>query len=70
MVDVAINGDATDNLSGVESLTFKVTDEYGKVQPTLTDFGSTIKLEASRDGNDKDGRIYTVSATAKDKVKQ
>ena len=68
MVDVAINGDATDSLSGIESLTFKVTDEYGKVQPTLTDFGSTIKLEASRDGNDKDERTYTISATAKDKA--
>jgi len=68
MVDVAINGDVTDNLSGIESLTFKVTDEYGKVQPTLTGFGSTIKLEASRDGSDKDGRIYTISATAKDKA--
>ncbi|TBR18801.1 hypothetical protein EPO66_01145 [bacterium] len=68
MVDVVIKGEATDSLSGIDSLTFKVTDEYGKVQPTLTGFNSTIKLEASRNGDDKDGRTYTITATAKDKA--
>ncbi len=68
MVDVTISGEAEDNLSGIESLTFVVKDEYGKCQPIITSFGSTIKLKASRDGNDKDGRIYTISATAKDKA--
>lgn len=68
MVDVTIKGEATDNLSGIDTLTFKVTDEYGKVQPSISGFGSIIKLEASRDGNDKDGRTYTISATAKDKA--
>ncbi len=68
MVDVTISGKAEDSLSGIDSLSFKVTDEYGKVQPIITGFGSTIKLEASRDGNDKDGRIYAISVTAKDKA--
>ena len=68
MVDVTIKGEATDNFSGIDSLTFKVSDEYGRCQPAITGFGSTIKLEASREGNDKDGRTYAISVTAKDRT--
>lgn len=69
MVPVTLTGKMTDNLSGVDPNTaqFWVVDEYGKVQPsgaiTLNADGTysfTIDLEASRLGQDKDGRTYTV----------
>ncbi len=47
-------------------LEFQVEDEYGTIEPALSDFGETIKLEAARDGNDKDGRIYTITVIATD----
>jgi hypothetical protein len=52
---------------------YAVTDEYGQVQPsgsvTLKSDGSstfTIQLQASRDGNDRDGRQYTITVKAPD----
>ena len=75
MVPVTISGAMTDNLSGLNASTaaFAVTDEYGQVQPsgpvTVGNIGSysfVINLQASRDGNDKDGRQYTIKVTAQD----
>jgi len=75
MVPVTISGAITDSLSGVDPSTaaFAVVDEYGQVQPsgpvTLGAGGSysfTISLQASRNGNDKDGRHYTITVSAKD----
>jgi hypothetical protein len=66
MVNVLIGGSANDSLSGIASNTFNVTDEYNTVEPVITNFNTTIKLEASRKGSDKDGRIYTISVTSKD----
>ncbi len=48
-----------------------VEDEYGQVEPTLTIYhqstiNQTIKLEASRKGDDKDGRKYTIKIIAVD----
>jgi len=68
MVDVKITGAAKDALSGIDHVEFKVVDEYGKCQPVISGFGATIKLEASREGSDKDGRVYTIFATAFDKA--
>ena len=68
MVAVTINGSATDKLSGIDTVTFKVVDSYGTCQPMIAGFGSTIQLEASRKGSDKNGRVYTITATAKDKA--
>ncbi len=68
MVNVTISGQATDVLSGIDTVTFKVVDSYGTCQPTIAGFGSTIQMEASRKGNDKNGRVYTIIATAKDKA--
>lgn len=68
MVNVTVNGSASDQLSGIASISFKVTDEYGKVEPTISKFGDVIQLEAWREGNDPDGRIYTISVTATDKA--
>ena len=50
-----------------------VTDKDGLVQPsgkvTLASNGSysfTIQLQASQNGNDKDGRQYTITVSAQD----
>lgn len=64
MVDVKITGNSSD--SHFKNTTFNVEDEYNLIQPTLTDFGQTIQLEAKRNDYDLDGRAYTIQATAED----
>ena len=75
MVSVTVSGAITDNVSGVNPTTaaFAVVDEYGTVQPngpvTLGSGGSyafTVSLQASRNGNDTDGRQYTITVSAQD----
>ncbi|OGX44222.1 MAG: hypothetical protein A3G38_01640 [Omnitrophica WOR_2 bacterium RIFCSPLOWO2_12_FULL_51_8] len=66
--DVTIGGEAKDSLSGILLSTFKVDDEYKTIEPPISDFNTIVKLEAWRDGNDKDGRYYNVSVTTKDKA--
>lgn len=75
MVAVRFSGAITDTGSGVDakSVAYAVKDEYGEVQPhgsvTLAAGGTysfTILLEASRRGQDKDGRRYTITIQAKD----
>jgi hypothetical protein len=76
MVPDAISGSVGDSLSGVDpsSMTFRVVDEYGALQPTgpVTvnadgSYSFTIMLEASRLGGDADGRRYQIIVTATDK---
>jgi hypothetical protein len=75
LVPVTISGTITDAASGVDasSATFRVLDEYGQAQPggavVLGAGGSysfTVMLEASRRGDDRNGRLYTVTVTARD----
>lgn len=66
LVPVTINGSATDTESGVASVSFTITDEYGQPYEQVTDFGQTVQLQASRMGNDRDGRVYTVTVRAAD----
>lgn len=78
MVSVVVSGTITDNeLGGTgvnqSTATYAVTDKYGQVQPTgavtLRPDGSysfTIQLEASWNGNDKGGRQYIITVSAKD----
>ncbi|GEM_PF-1627573 len=66
LVPIQVNGLATDEteLAGVE---ITLSDEYGSmIGQVVPGFGSTIWLEAWRDGNDMDGRVYTVTAVATD----
>ena len=74
-VPITVTGTVTDSGSGVDlsSVKFAVTDEYGAVQPTgpITvaangSFKVSVPLMASRNGNDRDGRRYTIVITAKD----
>jgi hypothetical protein len=76
MVPIRIAGTITDAGSGVDPRTtaYAVEDEYGNVEPrggpiALGENGSysfTIDLEASRKGNDRDGRHYTIIVSAQD----
>jgi hypothetical protein len=54
---------------------YQVIDEYGQVQPsgsvTLDEGGQyafTVALPASRNGNDRDGRRYTITVSATDQA--
>jgi probable HAF family extracellular repeat protein len=77
-VAVTVTGKITDSGgSGVQagSAAYVVMDEYGQLQPsgslTLEADGSyafTVALEASRRGNDQDGRHYTIAVSAKDNI--
>jgi hypothetical protein len=71
MTPVTVSGVITD-LSPTTA-TFRVVDEYGKVQPSGSvtigaggAFSFVIKLEAYRNGTDADGRVYTIIVTATD----
>lgn len=73
MVDVRITGNADDGLSGIESLSYTVDDEYNRIggAGSVTanadgGFTFTVRLKAARLGNDRTGRVYTVNVTAVD----
>ncbi len=66
MVNIKITGNISDNHLNLNKTTFKVEDEYNLIEPALTDFDQTIQLEAKRNGNDVDGRTYTIQATTED----
>lgn len=66
MVEVLVNGETTDDGSGLASVDITVADEYGKYNLTLPGFGASVALEAWRDGKDRDGRVYTFTAVATD----
>src|SRR5215471_9082646 len=68
-----MSGSITDAGSGVNAstATYAVTDEYGSVQPSGHvilgsdgEYSCTIQLQASRNGDDKDGRQYIITASA------
>ncbi|MBU5613518.1 LamG-like jellyroll fold domain-containing protein [Geomonas azotofigens] len=61
-VPVKITGGAEAVGSTIKSVSISVTDEYGKYMYRNLSFGSTVMLEAWRNGNDKDGRKYTITA--------
>jgi hypothetical protein len=73
---VTVSGTIKDELGGswVQTSTYRVIDEYGQSQPsgsvTLVDgqYTFTVALEASRRGNDSDGRHYTIAVSAKDNL--
>jgi hypothetical protein len=57
---------------GVQASTYQVIDEYRQIQPQgsvpIADgsYAFTVALEASRRGNDRDGRSYTIVVSATD----
>jgi hypothetical protein len=76
MVPVRLFGTAMDMGSGIQNIHLEVIDEYGECEPVVQDilpediidgnWERTIELMASRRGNDKDGRTYTIIVTATD----
>jgi len=66
--DVFIDGSASDALSSMDYVNYWVDDEYDLVEPVIGGFGTYILLEAARDGNDKDGRLYTIIVEAVDRA--
>jgi hypothetical protein len=71
MIAVTVSGRVQD--ASLVSLSFAVFDEYKKIQPsgTLTwnadgTYSFVVRLEAFRNGNDADGRVYTIRVTATD----
>ena len=65
LVNVEVSGSASDN-NQIANKIFEVRDEYDQVEPTITDFGTMIQLQASRKGEDKDGRKYEIRILAAD----
>jgi hypothetical protein len=77
MVPVTVRGTIVDSGSGVNpaSASFAVQDEYRLVQPqgkialdVMGNYMFTIRLQASRNANDFNGRHYTIRISASDKV--
>lgn len=66
MINIQVLGNASDN--NEVNTSFQVIDEYGLIQPQVSDFEQTIQLEAKRNGDDLDGRTYTVFVIATDKA--
>ena len=79
-VNVTLAGAAEDAGTGIDSVSFRVLDEYGLVQPEVApisggglprvDFSQAIPLEATRAGKDKNGRTYTLEVTVTDRACQ
>ena len=73
-VNVRIDGNGSDSISGLASVRYTVTDEYGTPLSlplrTLTGnsntWSETLTVVASREGTDLDGRLYVVVATLTD----
>jgi hypothetical protein len=75
LVPVTVSGTMSDAGAGVDanSASYRVQDEYGRVQPSGAivvgaggSYSFTVMLEASRRGNDRDGRHYSVTVSVKD----
>jgi probable HAF family extracellular repeat protein len=73
LVTVTVSGAITDEGSRVEASTYQVIDEYDQIQPsgnislgTDGSYAFTVGLQASRRGNDQNGRRYTIVVSATD----
>jgi probable HAF family extracellular repeat protein len=75
LVTVTVSGTITDKpfRFGVNSAVYQVMDEYGQIQPSGSvtlgadgRYAFTVALQASRRGNDQDGRRYTIVVSATD----
>ncbi|HZH32298.1 MAG TPA: family 10 glycosylhydrolase [Pyrinomonadaceae bacterium] len=75
-VNVSIKGSASDAVSGLASVSYVVTDEYGtplsiparSLSGQASEWTDSLTLEARRDGRDRDGRLYRVVATVTDEA--
>ena len=73
-VNVTVSGEGADAVSGLSSVTYVVTDEYGAplaiparaLGGGSASWADSLAVEARRDGADADGRLYRVVATLSD----
>ena len=73
-VNVRIDGNGSDAVSGLASVSYVVTDEYGtaltkpvrSLSGSSTTWNETLGVVAQREGTDLDGRLYVVVATLTD----
>ncbi len=73
---ITVSGHVTDTSGGVPTtVNYQVVDEYGKVQPSGTaavdangNYSFVVPLQSSRLGQDKDGRLYTITVTTTDQA--
>ena len=74
MMDVAISGNGSDAGSGLAEVTYLVTDEYGMsfsiagrpLNGNSANWVESLSIEAARNGDDTDGRVYSIVATVTD----
>ena len=74
LTNVSINGTGADSGSGLAQVSYVVNDEYGtalsidarSLSGAAASWIEGLLVEARRDGNDRDGRLYTVTATVTD----
>ncbi|HWS90318.1 MAG TPA: family 10 glycosylhydrolase [Pyrinomonadaceae bacterium] len=74
--EVSVGGSGADATSGLAAVTYVVTDEYGaplSIDPRALSGNSagwaeSLTVEASRRGDDRDGRLYRVTATLTDQA--
>lgn len=74
--EVSLNGAGSDTVSGLASVSYVVTDEYGAplsiparaLSGASADWAEALTVEASRRGDDRDGRLYRVTATVTDQA--
>jgi hypothetical protein len=72
--EVSVAGAGSDATSGLASVTYVVTDEYGAplsiparaLAGASAEWAEALTVEASRRGDDRDGRLYRVTATVTD----
>lgn len=74
IVSVSIDGTGSDSVSGLASVSYLITDEYGAplsiplrgLTGNSSNWIELLAVEARRLGTDRDGRTYTVIATLTD----
>lgn len=68
LIPITITGNAVTFGTDLKEITISVADEYGTYNQQGLKFGDTVLLEAWREGNDMDGRMYTITAVVTDQA--
>ena len=74
IVDVRLDGTGSDSVSGLQSVSYVITDEYGTplnlplrgLTGSSSNWTEALAVEARREGTDLNGRVYVVVATLTD----
>jgi uncharacterized lipoprotein YddW (UPF0748 family) len=74
IVNVRLDGTGSDSVSGLQNISYVITDEYGTsltlplraLTGSSSSWSEALAVEARREGTDLNGRIYVVVATLTD----